>query len=100
MNRTHLHCSMKFTVLLFYFIVVLLRQTKCTSVCSKETIGIVQLLQNNSSNMKLYDGELYTPTVSDYMNCSMSTLNCFAKEINVFIIETDQKGHGASLPTV
>ncbi|XP_060754045.1 interleukin 15, like isoform X2 [Neoarius graeffei] len=87
---------MELTPLLFYFGAMVLRQAKCNSVCSSETVHSVQEFLNKLSKMELNDFKLYTPTLSNYGNCSKSTMTCFEKEMTVLVHETEQN---SNLPT-
>ncbi|KAL6471099.1 hypothetical protein MHYP_G00197490 [Metynnis hypsauchen] len=88
-KRTEQHqCYMDFAPLILYFVVVIMRQAKCHSVCSSETVTEVKSLMSWLANKELYDCRLYTPTLSDYeQNCSKSILKCFEKEATVLIGE-------------
>ncbi|KAF4086007.1 hypothetical protein AMELA_G00101630 [Ameiurus melas] len=97
---------MEFTPLLFYFGAMVLRQAKCSSVCSSESITLVQSFLGNFSKLGLNDSKLYTPTLSNYgrlqdvvfslqQNCSRSTLRCFEMEMIVLVGET---GQNSTLP--
>ncbi|XP_017345807.1 interleukin 15, like isoform X3 [Ictalurus punctatus] len=81
---------MELTPLLFYFGAMVLRQAKCNSVCSSESITLVQSFLSNFSKLGLNDSKLYTPTLSNYGNCSRSTLRCFEMEMIVLVGETGQ----------
>ncbi|XP_060754046.1 interleukin 15, like isoform X3 [Neoarius graeffei] len=72
---------MELTPLLFYFGAMVLRQAKCNSVCSSETVHSVQEFLNKLSKMQ---------------NCSKSTMTCFEKEMTVLVHETEQN---SNLPT-
>ncbi|XP_047017115.1 interleukin 15, like isoform X6 [Ictalurus punctatus] len=65
---------MELTPLLFYFGAMVLRQAKCNSVCSSESITLVQSFLSNFSKL----------------NCSRSTLRCFEMEMIVLVGETGQ----------
>ncbi|XP_053503840.1 interleukin 15, like isoform X3 [Ictalurus furcatus] len=86
---------MELTPLLFYFGAMVLRQAKCNSVCSSESITLVQSFLSNFSKLGLNDSKLYTPTLSNYGNCSRSTLRCFEMEMIVLVGET---GQNSTLP--
>ncbi|XP_053503839.1 interleukin 15, like isoform X2 [Ictalurus furcatus] len=87
---------MELTPLLFYFGAMVLRQAKCNSVCSSESITLVQSFLSNFSKLGLNDSKLYTPTLSNYgQNCSRSTLRCFEMEMIVLVGET---GQNSTLP--
>ncbi|MCJ8740048.1 hypothetical protein PDJAM_G00054330 [Pangasius djambal] len=92
---------MELTPLLFYLGAMVLRQAKCNSACSSETVALVQVFLENISTLELYDSKLYTPSLSNYgrlqgvvfslqQNCSRSTLKCFQKEMTVLVRETEQ----------
>ncbi|XP_017345809.1 interleukin 15, like isoform X5 [Ictalurus punctatus] len=66
---------MELTPLLFYFGAMVLRQAKCNSVCSSESITLVQSFLSNFSKLQ---------------NCSRSTLRCFEMEMIVLVGETGQ----------
>uniref|UniRef100_A0A8C1PXH9 Interleukin n=2 Tax=Cyprinus carpio TaxID=7962 RepID=A0A8C1PXH9_CYPCA len=86
MRTDLLHYSMRFTSLLLYLLIMLTRQIKCHSECSKESVEIVKRITRELSQVK-NDSMLYTPTLADYENCSKSTLKCFELEVNVLFVE-------------
>uniref|UniRef100_A0A672S6G5 Interleukin-21 n=1 Tax=Sinocyclocheilus grahami TaxID=75366 RepID=A0A672S6G5_SINGR len=87
MRTELLHYSMHFTSLFLYLLIMLTRQIKCQSICSKESVKMVKRITTELSKVK-NDSMLYTPTLSDYeQNCSRSTLTCFAMEVNVLFVE-------------
>ncbi|KAL7831805.1 hypothetical protein AOLI_G00293530 [Acnodon oligacanthus] len=88
-KRTEQHqCYMDFAPLILYFVVMVMRQAKCHSVCSSETVTEVKSLISKLARQELYDCRLYTPTLNDYeQNCSKSILTCFKKEATVLIGE-------------
>lgn len=86
MRTDLLHYSMRFTSLLLYLLIMLTRQIKCHSECSKESVEIVKRITRELSQVK-NDSMLYTPTLADYENCSRSALTCFALEVNVLMVE-------------
>uniref|UniRef100_A0A8C1HGA7 Interleukin 15, like n=1 Tax=Cyprinus carpio carpio TaxID=630221 RepID=A0A8C1HGA7_CYPCA len=87
MRTDLLHYSMRFTSLLLYLLIMLTRQIKCHSECSKESVEIVKRITRELSQVK-NDSMLYTPTLADYeQNCSKSTLKCFELEVNVLFVE-------------
>uniref|UniRef100_A0A3B1ITT9 Interleukin n=1 Tax=Astyanax mexicanus TaxID=7994 RepID=A0A3B1ITT9_ASTMX len=87
-RRTEQHqYYMDFTPLFLYLVAVILRQARCNLPCTKETVEEVENLLENLPKMKVYDCKLYTPTVSDFTNCSKSMLECFVKETNVLSAE-------------
>ncbi|XP_053363884.1 interleukin 15, like isoform X6 [Clarias gariepinus] len=80
---------MELTPLLFYLGAVVLRQVRCNSFCFHETLKLVELLQKDFPTTE-YDSRLYTPTLSNYENCSRSTMECFGEEMNVLLQETQK----------
>ncbi|XP_073674040.1 interleukin 15, like isoform X2 [Garra rufa] len=88
MRTDLLHCSMRFTSLFLYLLIILTRQRqiKCQAVCSKESVEMVKRIAGELSKVK-NDIMLYTPTLADYEKCSKSTLMCFALEVNVLFAE-------------
>lgn len=62
---------------------MLTRQIKCQ--CSKESVEMVKMITKELSQNN--DCRLYTPNLTDYENCSKSTLMCFALEVEVLIVE-------------
>ncbi|XP_072548162.1 interleukin 15, like isoform X2 [Salminus brasiliensis] len=91
-RRTEQHqYYMDFAPLLLYLVAVILRQAKCHSLCTSETVAEVDKLLKNLPKMKLYDCKLYTPTLNDYRNCSKSMLECFVKETTVLSAETKER---------
>ncbi|XP_017345808.1 interleukin 15, like isoform X4 [Ictalurus punctatus] len=76
---------MELTPLLFYFGAMVLRQAKCNSVCSSESITLVQSFLSNFSKLRLQD-----VVFSLQQNCSRSTLRCFEMEMIVLVGETGQ----------
>ncbi|XP_053503841.1 interleukin 15, like isoform X4 [Ictalurus furcatus] len=81
---------MELTPLLFYFGAMVLRQAKCNSVCSSESITLVQSFLSNFSKLRLQD-----VVFSLQQNCSRSTLRCFEMEMIVLVGET---GQNSTLP--
>ncbi|KAL0972823.1 hypothetical protein UPYG_G00195190 [Umbra pygmaea] len=55
------------------------------------TIEMISDLRKISKDKKMVslDSRLYTPTASDYQNCSRSTLECFSKEVDVLFSESN-----------
>ncbi|XP_036417131.1 interleukin 15, like [Colossoma macropomum] len=90
-RRTEQHqCYMDFAPLILYFVVVIMRQAKCHSVCSSETVTEVRNLMKRLPIEELNNCKLYTPTLNDYeQNCSRSMLKCFEKEAAVLITENN-----------
>ncbi|XP_039527013.1 interleukin 15, like isoform X2 [Pimephales promelas] len=88
MRTDLLHFSMCFTSLFLYLLIMLTRQIKCVSICSRESVEMVEKIAVELSKVDS-DCMLYTPTasVADYENCSRSTLACFALELNVLFVE-------------
>ncbi|XP_058601023.1 interleukin 15, like isoform X3 [Onychostoma macrolepis] len=87
MRTDLLHYSMHFASLFLYLLIMLTRQIKCQSGCSKESVEMVKRIARELSQVK-NDSMLYTPTLDDYeQNCSKSTLMCFALEVNVLFVE-------------
>ncbi|XP_059370513.1 uncharacterized protein LOC132108058 isoform X2 [Carassius carassius] len=86
MRTDLLHYSMNLTSLLLYLLIILTRQIKSQSVCSKESVEIVIKITEELSQVK-NDSMLYTPSLADYENCSRSTLACFALEVKVLFFE-------------
>ncbi|XP_066519616.1 interleukin 15, like isoform X2 [Hoplias malabaricus] len=92
-RRTEQHqYYMDFAPLLLYFAAMIIKQAKG----SLESIEEVDNLIEKLSKKELYsqDCKLYTPSVLDYRNCSKSTIECFLKEVNVLIKETNAKDQG------
>ncbi|XP_077064731.1 interleukin 15, like isoform X4 [Siphateles boraxobius] len=88
MRKELLHYSMCFTSLFLYLLIMLTRQIKCVSICSRESVEMVEKIAVELNKVE-NDYMLYTPTlaVADYENCSRSTLTCFALELNVLFVE-------------
>ncbi|XP_056119296.1 interleukin 15, like isoform X2 [Rhinichthys klamathensis goyatoka] len=88
MRTDLLHYSMCFTSLFLYLLIMLTRQIKCVSICSRESVEMVEKIAVELSKVD-NDCMLYTPTVAvaDYENCSRSTLACYALELNVLFVE-------------
>ncbi|XP_017550292.1 interleukin 15, like isoform X2 [Pygocentrus nattereri] len=90
-KRTEQHqCYMDLAPLFLYFVVVIMRQAKCHALCSSETVTEVKDLMSQIAKKELYDCRLYTPTPTDYENCSRSMLTCFEKEATVLIRESKE----------
>ncbi|KAK7156333.1 hypothetical protein R3I94_006421 [Phoxinus phoxinus] len=88
MRTDLLHYSMCFTSLFLYLLIMLTRQIKCVSICSRESVEMVEKIAGELRKVE-NDCMLYTPTlaVADYENCSKSTLMCFALELDVLFVE-------------
>ncbi|XP_050985033.1 interleukin 15, like isoform X2 [Labeo rohita] len=87
MRTDLLHYSMRFTLFLYLLIMLTRqRQIKCQSVCSPESVSLVQWIAKELDKVNC-DTMLYTPTLEDHKNCSRSTLMCFALEVNVLTVE-------------
>lgn len=87
MRTDLLHNSMHFASLFLYLLIILTRQIKCQSRCSKESVVMVKRISRELSQV-INDSMLYTPTLDDYeQNCSKSTLMCFALEVKVLFVE-------------
>ncbi|XP_051717950.1 interleukin 15, like isoform X2 [Ctenopharyngodon idella] len=86
MRTDLLHYSTCFTSLFLYVLITLTRQIKCQSMCSRESVEMVQRI---ADELRKVDNDclLYTPTVEDYENCSRSTIKCFALELKVLFVE-------------
>ncbi|XP_048015746.1 interleukin 15, like isoform X3 [Megalobrama amblycephala] len=86
MRTDLLHYSMCLTSLFLYVLIMLTRQIKCQSICSRESVDMVKRITVELSKVE-NDCMLYTPTIADYENCSRSVLTCFALELNVLFVE-------------
>ncbi|XP_072249015.1 interleukin 15, like [Leuresthes tenuis] len=60
--------------------------------CSQDIILRVKLLRDKAAAERLMDCRLYTPTIQDYENCPVSTLKCYAAEIQVLTEELELSG--------
>ncbi|XP_048015745.1 interleukin 15, like isoform X2 [Megalobrama amblycephala] len=93
MRTDLLHYSMCLTSLFLYVLIMLTRQIKCQSICSRESVDMVKRITVELSKVVWFlslqenDCMLYTPTIADYENCSRSVLTCFALELNVLFVE-------------
>lgn len=86
MRTDLLHYCMLCTSLSLYLLIMLTRQIKSQSVCSRESVEMVKQISAKLNNVE-NDYMMYTPTGANYKNCSKSTITCFAFEVNVLHVE-------------
>ncbi|XP_056329902.1 interleukin 15, like isoform X2 [Danio aesculapii] len=81
-----LYYSMLCTSLSLYLLIMLTRQIKSQSVCSRESVEMVKQIAAKLKNVES-DCMMYTPNHANYKNCSKSTITCFAFEVSVLSVE-------------
>ncbi|XP_005157574.1 interleukin 15, like isoform X1 [Danio rerio] len=87
MRTDLLYYSMLCTSLSLYLLIMLTRQIKSQSVCSRESVEMVKQIAAKLNNVE-NDCMMYTPTQANYkQNCSKSTITCFAFEVSVLSVE-------------